>query len=113
MTKDALAAAEAAARRAADAADKAVQNATSTANKLAGDMKGVAKDLGSKFDGARSDLTASANKIAKTAGLDLDTSEGSSTGKVVAAVAAGVLVAGAAYYLYLEYDKKKGAKKAE
>jgi len=111
MTKDALEAAEAAARRAADAADKAVRNATSTASKVAGDMKGLAKDLGKQFDGAQSSLTESANKIAKTAGIDTGDSN---TTTVIGAVVAGVLVAGAAYYLYLEYDKKnKGEKKAE
>ncbi|GBF88935.1 hypothetical protein Rsub_01434 [Raphidocelis subcapitata] len=107
ITKDAMEAADAAARRAADAADKAVKYASSTADKAVSEVSGIAKDLTKQFDATKGGVESQAAGIVK--GVTGDAGD-SKVAPVLTAVVAGVLVVGAAYYLYQEYKKKEGKK---
>jgi hypothetical protein len=109
VTKDAMEAVDAAARSAADAANKATNKASSAANQAISNAKGLAQDLGSRIDAAGHNITKQANSLARDAGLVKApvVESGPSNEQIVAGVVAGVLVVGAAYYLYQEYKKKQ------
>jgi cytochrome c-type biogenesis protein CcmH/NrfG len=76
------------------------------------DVAGAAKGFSSRLEGATKDVTKQAQSIVADASGSSSSTLDANTTNVLTAVVAGVLVVGAAYYLYQEYQKKKGEEKS-